>query len=319
MKKLNIRFKNFVLLTIAGIINAVGVTLFLAPVKLFDSGISGTAFLLDIITPKYLVLSFFLVILNFPFYIIGGKKLGFDFIIYSLYAITVYSLAALFFRNILPIDFSNGSPFTGTDMLLSAIFGGMLSGIGSGMVIRFGGAIDGVEVMAVLFSKKLGLTVGMFVMCYNIVLYTVSALIFKSWLIPLYSIITYAVGIKAVDFVVEGLDKAKAVEIITDKDTELPRILTEELGLGATVFRAGGVYSGQEKAVIYCVANRFEIGKVKKIVQEYAPSAFVAITDVSETVGGIETNFSFSLKTADKRSNCYEQENCSNQGRRNRS
>ena len=194
----------------------------------------------------------------------------------------------------------------------------MLSGIGSGMVIRFGGAIDGVEVMAVLFSKRLGLTVGMFVMCYNIVLYTVSALIFKSWLIPLYSIITYAVGIKAVDFVVEGLDKAKAVEIITDKDTELPRILTEELGLGATVFRAGGVYSGQEKAVIYCVANRFEIGKVKKIVQEYAPSAFVAITDVSETVGGIETNFSFSLK-ADKRSNCYEQENCSNQGRRNRS
>lgn len=294
MKKLNIR--NFIMLTLAGIINAVGVTLFLAPVQLFDSGISGTAFLLDMITPPYLVLSFFLVILNFPFYIIGGKKLGSDFIIYSLYAIVVYSAAALLFRNILPIDFSNGSPFTGEDKLLSAIFGGLLSGIGSGTVIRFGGAIDGVEVMAVLFSKKIGCTVGTFVMVYNIALYTVSALIFHSWLIPLYSIITYAVGIKAVDFVVEGLDKAKAVQIITGKKSELPVLMTEELGRGATVFLAGGVYSREEKLVIYVVVNRFEISKVKRIVEKHDPSAFVAVTEVSETMGGIATDFNPQFK-----------------------
>lgn len=291
MKKIRLKFVNFVMLTIAGIINAVGVTLFLAPVELFDSGISGTSFLLDMITPPYLVMSFFLVVLNFPFFILGGKKQGLDFIIYSLYAITVYSVAALLFRNVLPIDFSNGSPFTGNDKLLSAIFGGLLSGIGSGIVIRFGGAIDGIEVLAVLLAKKIGCTVGTFVMCYNVVLYTVSALIFRSWQIPLYSIITYAVGIKAVDFVVEGLDKAKAVQIITNDHAELANVLTEELGRGATIFNASGVYSQQEKYVILCVVNRFEIGKVKRIVEEHDPSAFVTITEVSETVGGIETNF----------------------------
>lgn len=291
MRKLNLKLINFVMLTLAGIINAVGVTLFLAPVKLFDSGISGTAFLLDMITPPYLIMSMFLIILNVPFYILGGKKLGWDFIIYSLYAIGIYSLAALLFRNVLPIDFSGGSPFTGEDKLLSAIFGGLLSGIGSGTVIRFGGAIDGVEVMAVLFSKKIGCSVGTFVMAYNILLYTVSAFIFHSWLIPLYSIITYAVGIKAVDFVVEGLDKAKAVMIITRADSELPMLLTETLGRGATVYKAGGVYSGEEKLVIYVVVNRFEIGKVKKIVETADSDAFASVTDVSETVGGISTGF----------------------------
>ena len=282
---------NFVMLTLAGIINSVGVTLFLAPVKLFDSGISGTAFLLDMITPKYLVLSFFLVLLNFPFFIFGWKKLGIDFVVYSLYAITIYSLAALVFRNLLPIDFSNGSPFTGEDKLLSAVFGGLLSGIGSGLVIRFGGAIDGIEVMAVIFSKKIGCTVGTFVMCYNVLLYSVSALIFRSWLIPLYSIITYAVGIKAVDFVVEGLDKAKSVQIFTGSETELANILTEELGRGCTIFPAHGVYSRQDKQVILCVVNRFEIGRVKRIVKQYDPTAFVMITEVSETVGGIKLHF----------------------------
>lgn len=291
MRKLNLKLINFVMLTLAGIINAVGVTLFLAPVKLFDSGISGTAFLLDMITPPYLIMSMFLIILNVPFYILGGKKLGWDFIIYSLYAIGIYSLAALLFRNVLPIDFSGGSPFTGEDKLLSAIFGGLLSGIGSGTVIRFGGAIDGVEVMAVLFSKKIGCSVGTFIMAYNILLYTVSAFIFHSWLIPLYSIITYAVGIKAVDFVVEGLDKAKAVMIITRADSELPMLLTETLGRGATVYKAGGVYSGEEKLVIYVVVNRFEIGKVKKIVETADSDAFASVTDVSETVGGISTGF----------------------------
>lgn len=296
MKKLKLKPLNFLMLTAAGIINAIGVTLFLAPVKLFDSGISGTAFLLDMITPEWLVMSFFLIALNFPFFIFGGKKLGVDFVIYSLYAISVYSVAALMFRNILPIDFSNGSPFTGDDKLLSAVFGGLLSGIGSGMVIRFGGAIDGVEVMAVIFSKKIGCTVGTFVMTYNIILYSVSALIYRSWLIPLYSIITYAVGIKAVDFVVEGLDKAKAVQIFTSGESDLAKALTEELGRGATVFNASGVYSQQEKQVILCVANRFEIGRVKRIVKEHDPKAFVTITEVSETMGGIKTDFSLLQK-----------------------
>lgn len=290
MKKL--KPTQFLMLTLAGIINAVGVTLMLSPVNLYDSGISGTSMLLARVTPDFLGLAFFLIILNFPFYLLGYKKLGFEFVVYSLYAIFIYSLASLLLQNVLPIDFSNGSPIVGQDRLLAALFGGLISGVGSGLVIRFGGAIDGIEVIAVLFAKKLGITVGTFVMVYNVILYTLTAIIFSSWEVPLYSIIAYMVGIKAVDFIVEGLDKAKAVYIITEKNTQLPMLLAEELGRGVTIMEAQGAFSRNGKTMIYCVVNRFEIGKVKKLVQNTDETAFVTINDVSETIGGRSMAFS---------------------------
>ena len=274
------------MLTAAGIINAVGVTLFLAPVNLFDSGISGTAFLLDRLTPPFLVLGMFLIVLNVPLFIISYKKFGLKFIIYSIYAIAIYSLFALIFRNILPIDFSAGSPFTGNDLLLSAVFGGLISGIGSGLVIKTGGAIDGVEAMSVLFAKRLGLSVGSFIMIYNVILYTVAALIFGSWNIPLYSVIAYAVGVKVIDFIVEGIDTAKSVFIITDKASILPKKLSDELGLGVTVMDAKGVYSSESKQLLYCVVNKFEVQKLKNIIKEYDPTAFLSIGEINETEGG---------------------------------
>lgn len=291
MEKHRLNISAFLILTAASVINAVGVTLILAPNRLLDSGISGTAFLLDMVTPPYLVLSMFLIICNFPFYILGCKRLGWEFVIYSLYAITIYSLAALLFRNIIPFDFSHGSPITHDDMLLSAIFGGLLSGVGSGLVIRNGGAIDGVEVMAVLFAKKLGLTVGTFVMSYNVALYLISALVFHSWIVPLYSIITYSVGIKTIDFIVEGLDKAKAVYIISNHPDEMQEQLSKTLGRGVTTIDARGYYSGEKKVLIYCVVNRFEIRTVKRIAASVDPSAFLTVSDVSETLGGESIKF----------------------------
>lgn len=284
MKKL--KWTNFVMLTVAGIINAVGVTLMLSPVNLYDSGISGTSMLLDKLTPEFLGLGVFIILLNFPFYLLGYRKLGFEFVIYSLYAITIYSLGSLLLQNVLPIDFSNGSPIVGEDRLLAALFGGLVSGVGSGLVIRFGGAIDGIEVIAVLFAKKIGITVGTFVMIYNVLLYTLTAVIFSSWEVPLYSVIAYMVGIKAVDFIVEGLDKAKAVYIITEKTTQLPKLLADELGRGVTIMEAQGAYSHIGKTMIFCVVNRFEINKVKKIVKNSDENAFVTVNDVSETIGG---------------------------------
>lgn len=296
MKKIRFRWIYLLPLFFAGVINAVGVTLFLAPLRLFDSGISGTAFLLDVVTPPYLVMSLFLIVLNVPFFLLGLKKVGWHFVVYSLYAIAIYSLFSLLFRNILPIDFSGGSPFVGDDILLGALFGGLLSGIGSGMVIRFGGAIDGVEVMAVLFAKKLGLTVGSFMMIYNVLLYGVAALIFHSWNVPLYSIIAYTVGNKVIDFVVDGFDRGNSVFIVGKRESDLPQQLSEALGRGVTLLDAFGGYSGEEKTLIYCVVNRFEIAKVKNIVTELEPDAFMAVGDVSETVGGAGTRFSFLKK-----------------------
>ena len=276
---------SFALLLAAGIINAVGVTIFLAPVHLYDSGISGTSMLLWQLTPEAYTLSLFLLVLNVPLFLFGLKKQGVVFTIYSIWAVFVYSAASFVITNVLPVDVSAASPFAGQDLLLCALFGGLISGIGSGMTIRFGGAIDGIEVMAVIFSKRLGLTVGSFVMAYNVLLYIAIGCIFRSWVLPLYSIVTYCAAIKAVDFIVEGLDKAKSAMIVTTKADAISDALSDAFGRGITHIGARGYYSGTDQTVIYFVVNRFQIAKMKALVTEADPDAFITISEVSDVLG----------------------------------
>ena len=211
-----LKLQNLLLLLVSGTVNAFGVTMFLTPVGLYDSGISGTSMLLDQLTPAWLTLSVFLVVLNVPLFLYGLKKQGLAFTVYSIFAVCVYATVAWLIQDVLPISVANASPFAGSDLLLCAIFGGLISGVGSGLTLRAGGAIDGMEVMAVIFAKKLGVTVGNFVMAYNVVLYILAGISCQSWILPLYSIITYYVGQNAVDFIVEGLDRSKSVMIITE-------------------------------------------------------------------------------------------------------
>lgn len=281
----SLKIKNFLILFIAGIINSIGVTMFLAPVNLYDSGISGTSMLLWQVTPEYLNLSVFLILLNIPLFIFGLKKLGLQFTVYSVWAVLIYSLSSFLITDILPIDVADSSPFAGKDLVLCAIFGGLISGIGSGLTIRYGGAIDGVEVMAVIFAKKVNMTVDTFVMIYNVILYIIIGIIFRSWTLPLYSIITYAVAIKSVDFIVEGLDKAKSVMIITEMEEEVCDALSHNFGYGVTQIHATGYYSGKSRSVIYFVVNRFQIAKLKMIVSAIDPSAFITISETSDVLG----------------------------------
>ncbi len=282
MKKLFSEVKpfNLLMLTLSGSINAFGIVMFLAPVQLFDSGFSGTSMFLAQITG--LPLGVFLLILNIPFFIFGYKRQGATFTMYSIYAVIVYSLVSFLITDILPLDVTAASPFAGSDLLLCAVFGGLISGVGSGLTIRFGGAIDGVEVMSVIFAKRIGITVGTFVMIYNIFLYIIIGIVCNSWILPLYSVITYAAAIKSVDFIVEGFDKAKAAMIITYKPDAVCTKLSESFGRGITLIKASGFYSGQEKTLVYFVVNRFQIGKLKTIVSEADPMAYVTINEVSD-------------------------------------
>lgn len=279
------KWQNFILIFIAGCINAIGVTMFLAPVNLYDSGISGTSMLLWQITPEAYTLSLFLLILNIPLFLFGLKKLGVVFTVYSVWSVFIYSTASYLISYVLPIDVSFASPFAGDDLLLCAAFGGLISGIGSGLTLRFGGAIDGIEVLAVIFAKRIGITVGTFVMVYNTILYILIGIIFNSWTLPLYSIITYTVAIKAVDFIVEGLDKAKSIMIITQKEDEICKAISEEFGHGITQIEAKGYYSQEKKCAIYFVINRFQITKIKDIIHQIDPKAFITISEVSDVLG----------------------------------
>ena len=277
-----LKLQNFLYLLVAGCINAFGVTVFLAPVNLYDSGISGTSILLSQITSPEWTLSIFLLILNVPLFLFGLKKQGVAFTIYSIFTVAVYSAVSWLITDVLPIDVSIASPLAGEDLLLCALFGGMISGIGSGLTIRYGGAIDGVEVMAVIFSKKLNVTVGTFVMIYNVILYIICGLIRDSWILPLYSIVTYAAGLKTVDFVVEGFDRCKSVMIITDKADLISAALMEEFKCGTTMMNGTGGYSNMDKTIIYFVVNRFQIYKMRSIIHAIDPKAFVTISEVAD-------------------------------------
>ncbi len=275
-------WKNFLGLTVAGIINAIGVTMFITPVQLYDSGISGTSILLAQLTPEQFNLSFFLLVLNVPLFLYGLKRQGGIFTIYAIYAVAMYSGVAALITDVLPIDVANASPLAGQDLLLCAIFGGLISGVGSGLAIRFGGAMDGIDVMAVIFAKPLGLSVGNFVMIYNVALYIICGICIHSWILPLYSIVTYAAANKSVDFIVEGLDRAKAAMIITVKPEEVCAALSAEFGSGITVLDAMGYYSKSQKNLVYMVVNRFQVGRMKQIVHENDPYAYISISEVAD-------------------------------------
>ncbi len=280
IKKLKI--KNFIFLTFAGIINAFGVTIFLYPVKLYDSGISGTSMLLAQVTPEWMSLSIFLLILNIPLFLYGLKKQGLTFTIYAIYTVSIYSLCSWLITDVLPIDVSMVSPLAGEDLLLCALFGGIISGIGSGLAIRHGGAMDGIEVLAVIFAKKLGITVGTFVMIYNVILYVICGIVIKSWILPLYSIVTYAASLKTVDFIVEGIDRSKAATIVTEIPDEVCAALSETFECGMTITQATGYYSNAPKSSVYIILNRFQIRKMQEIVHGIDPKAYISICEVAD-------------------------------------
>ena len=281
-----LHWKNFLLLTVAGCINSVGVTMFISPVKLYDSGISGTSIFLSQATG--LSLSLFLILLNVPLFLFGLKKQGRAFTIYSLFTVMVYSVCAWLITDILPVDVNFASPLAGQDLLLCALFGGMISGVGSGLTIRNGGSIDGIEIMAIIFAKKMGVTVGTFVMAYNVVLYIICGLTVGDWILPLYSIVTYMAGMKTVDFIVEGWDRSKAVMIISENAEEISTALVEEFETGATLWQGRGGYSNHEKTVVYFIVNRFQIARMRNLVQTLDPKAFMTITEVADIVKAID-------------------------------
>ena len=277
-----LKWQNMLMLTLAGTLNAVGITMFLNPVGLYDSGISGTSMFLGQITPPYLTLPIFLVALNIPLFLYGLRRQGALFTFYGVYSVAMYAVMAFVIEEFLPIDLSSASPIAGKDLILCGVFGGLISGLGSGISLRFGGAMDGIEVIAVVFAPRVGMSVGSFVMIYNALLYITAAIVTGHWIEALYSILAYVAALKTVDFVVEGLDRSKAAMIVTDKPEEVCAALSAEYNSGLTRVSATGGYSYAEKTMIYFVVNRFQIARMKDIVHELDPQAYITISEVAD-------------------------------------
>ena len=263
---------SYVLLTIGAIISALALECFLIPNTILDGGITGISIILFKLFA--IPVSLLVLVLNIPFVFVGYKNLGKHFLYRTIYSMIIFSLFLSYFENVTPfVD----------DILLATVFGGALYGIGVGMVIHFGGCVDGTESVAIVISKKTSFSVGQIVLFFNLIIYTVAGSIFGVDR-ALYSLLTYFITSKVVDFVSTGLQQAKAAMIITDKSTKLSKEIYDKLGRTTTTIRGKGLISG-EKEVLYCVLTRIEVFELKRIVEEMDESAFVTITDVSDIIG----------------------------------
>lgn len=158
-------------------------------------------------------------------------------------------------------------------------------GVGVGMIIRYGGSLDGTEIVAIIMDKRTGFSVGEIIMFINLFILGSAGLVF-GWERAMYSLVAYYIAFKVIDVVIEGLDESKSVFIVTDYPDEIADALMARLGRGVTVFHGEGGYSGEPKKVLYSVITRLEVAKLKTIVQEKDESAFVTISEVHDVMGG---------------------------------
>ena len=263
---------NYTMLTIGTIIAAFALELFLIPNTILDGGITGIAIIIYKITN--IPLSILVLLLNVPFFYVGYKNLGKKFLIRALYSMLTFSLFLSFFEIF--------KPFT-EEILLATVFGGAILGLGVGLIIKCGGCNDGSESVAIVISKKTDLSVGQIVLVFNLVVYGLAGFIF-GFDRAMYSLLTYVITFKVIDFVSEGLEQAKAAMIITDKGSSISKEIYKKLGRTTTTIKAKGLISG-EKEVMYCVLTRIEVYELRHIVEEMDESAFVTITDVSDIIG----------------------------------
>lgn len=260
------------MLTFGAMLAAIALENFLLPNTVLDGGINGVSIILAKLFD--IPLSLLVVLLNIPFMYIGYKNLGKSFLFRTIYALAAFSI---FLE-----AFSGLGAFT-EEILLATVFGGVLLGVGVGLIIRFGGCIDGTESLAMVISKKTNLSVGQIVLGFNLLIYTLAGFIF-GFDRAMYSLLTYVITFKVIDAVSEGLEQAKAALIITAKGTKLSKEIYEKLGRTTTTIRGKGLISG-EKEVLYCVLTRIEIFELRNLVEKMDESAFVTILDVSDIIG----------------------------------
>jgi len=252
---------------------------FLLPNQFLDGGVMGISLLVNIVTG--MDLSILVVLINLPFVVIAYAQVSKRFALRTLIAITLLALALTW------IDF----PIITSDKLLIAVFGGFFLGAGIGLSIRGGSVIDGTEVLAIYSSRKTTLTVGDFILIFNMLIFSVAAYLIDIET-ALYAILTYLVASKTVDFVVHGIEEYTSVMIVSEKSDEIKDAIINRLGRGVTILKGKSGFGkkghrSMDVDVIYSVITRLELQRLKTEITKIDPDAFVVENSVNDIKGGM--------------------------------
>jgi uncharacterized membrane-anchored protein YitT (DUF2179 family) len=265
-----------IILMAAGIFSAaMGIKGFLLSSHFIDGGVTGVSMLASQVTG--VPLPVLLPAINLPFVALGLHQMGALFALRSTIGIAGLALVLAF------VPFPDVTP----DLVLTAVFGGFFLGAGIGLAIRGGAVLVGTEIAALLISRRGDLLrVGDVILAFNVVLF-VSAIALLGVEPALYSILTYVAAARTLDFVLHGIDEYTAITVVSDHNAQIRQRIMDALGRGVTLFRVFGGLSGQERDILYCVVTRLEVGKVKAIVREIDPDAFVVYHALAGAEGGV--------------------------------
>jgi uncharacterized membrane-anchored protein YitT (DUF2179 family) len=278
VKSLSSQVFLYLALTFGAMLSAFALQVFFVPNKLIDGGITGIAMIFANVFGLKL-LPVFLLLFNLPFLYLGYRSIGKTFLMHMIYAVFVLVTSIGVIEHFTTLEFKG-------ETLEIVVIGGALLGIGLGMVIRFGGCLDGTEILGIIINRKTGFTVGQVVLVCNVFVFGAAGFVFQDWHPPLLSLIAYIVVIKVMDGVIVGLDETKSVLIISKKSKAIGDAIIHELGLGLTIMYGRGGFSGDEREILYVIAERLQLADLKDVVLREDPFAFMAIEDLHEVANG---------------------------------
>jgi len=283
-KRLRKQAKKYVsdgFLMLLGVLSAgFGLQAFIIPNKFIDGGVMGISLLTNSQIEE-IPLSFFIIVFNIPFLLLGYRQISKVFSLKSIIAITALAIAVA----VIPY------PIITSDKVLVAVFGGFFLGAGIGLTIRGGGVIDGTEVLAIYLSRRFSLSVGDFILIFNIMIFSVAAYLLTLE-VALYSILTYLSASKTIDFFLEGIEEYTGVTIISTHSQQIMHMIQNKMGRGLTVYtgRKGFGKSGisnQEVDIIFTVITRLEINRLTSEITRIDPRAFIVMQSIKDTRGGM--------------------------------
>ena len=260
---------------LVGVLSAgFGLKGFLLPNMFIDGGVMGISLIIAELTE--IPLSVLVVVINFPFIIMGFSTISRQFALKSIIAIILLAVSVHF------IPF----PIITEDKLLIAVFGGFFLGLGIGLAIRGGSVIDGTEVLAVFVSRKTSLTIGDVILIFNIMIFGVAAYVFTIE-ISLYAMLTYLAASKTVDFIVSGIEEYLGITIISDKNEEIRLAIIDKLGRGCTIYSGKRGHSLKQTDIIYTLITRLELAKLHTEIDKIDKDAFIVMHSIKDAKGGM--------------------------------
>lgn len=264
---------DYIMLTMGSIIVAVGLQLILAPNGLVDGGVTALSIMANRIW-NVPIWSIF-ILLNTPTLVFAAKYMGKKFVVRTIYANIVTSVALILLSSIPAITSSE---------VLIVLYGGLLLGTGVGFVVKAGGAVDGTEMLAIYINKRYNISISTFLLAVNAVILTGAAFVFTLEK-AMFSIAVFYIVSKLIDFVLDGINQGKSVMIVSEKPDEVAYSLMKDLDAQITFLYGQGGFTKEERKIIYCITNRFMYPKLKDVVLTIDPSAVLEASYVSETAG----------------------------------